>query len=471
MSEIYDLVVIGAGPGGYTAAIRAAQNGLRTAVIEQDLVGGTCLNRGCIPTKALLHAAGLYREIKNSEELGILTEGVTWDPVKLDARKNVVTGKLRDGVQALLKANGITVVDGRATIMSRDRIRVTSKEGEHEISGAKLLIAAGSVPLVPDIPGFSYPNVLTSDHFLEKFPEHISDVMIVGGGVIGVEFASILNGLDIGVTIIEAADRLLPALDRELSQNLKMIFKKRGIAIHTSARVERVEKGGKLTLHVQTKEGPKELAADLILSAIGRKAQTKDLFGPDFCPLLERGALVTDHNFMTSEEGVFAIGDVVSGSIQLAHAASAQGLYVADHICRVENRTRLDIVPSCIYTEPEIACVGLTADQAKEKGIAVLTGKYATLSHGKSMITGQERGFVKLVFNDETKALIGAQLMCARATDLISELTEAVIHGLTAEQLAAVIRPHPTFTEAVTEAAEQALGKSIHSMPVRKKKS
>ena len=462
------LVVIGAGPGGYVAAIRAAQLGLSVALIENSEVGGTCLNRGCIPTKTLLHAAQLFAQAKEFSAIGLSVEGLSYDTKKMYARKDEVVAQLRSGIEQLLKANKIELLHGTATITKPHLVTLAGKDSNREITAENIIIATGSVPARPPIEGLGLENVVTSDELLSHSEGVYKRLVIIGGGVIGVEFASVFGALGCEVTIIEAMDRILPTMDRELSQNLAMLLKKRGTAVHTGARVEKITKtGDTLTCTFTQKEEQHSIDADGILVAIGRRSNTQGLFGDGFIVEMNKGAIVVDKSFKTSAEGVYAIGDVLAG-VQLAHVASAQGIAAAEHIAGHTANIRQDIIPACIYTSPEIASVGITADEAKAQGIAVKTGKALMTANGKTLIESADRGFVKLVFGAENGVLLGAQLMCERATDIINELTTAVVEGLTARQLAAVIRPHPTFAEAVTEAVDDALDGAIHSTPKRR---
>lgn len=467
MDESFDLVVIGAGPGGYVAAIKAARRGMKTAVIERREVGGTCLNRGCIPTKTLMHATRLYREMTLCEQLGIFADNLSFDIEKIYARKEEVVNQLRGGVEYLLKANKVTLIQGQAVIKSSRAVEVRSGEETRLLETKNILIAAGSVPARPPIEGLNLPGVITSDELLEQTGVAYKRLIIIGGGVIGVEFATIFHALGCEVTVIEAMDRILPTMDREISQNLSMILKKRGISIYPASTVERIEEGQQgLTCHFTQKGKEMSAAAEAVLVSIGRRPNLEGLFGRDFTPELERGIVVDEH-FQTSVPGVYAIGDVIHGGVQLAHAASAQGCNAVAHMAGEHPEINLSVVPSCIYTDPEISSVGITADQAKEQGIPAITGKFAMSGLGKSVIEHQERSFIKLVFHENTRVLLGAQLMCARATDLVSELATAIANKLTVEQLASVIRPHPTFTEGVTEAVEDVDGKAVHVVPRR----
>lgn len=461
----YPLIIIGAGPGGYEAAIRAAQLGLKPALIEARQVGGTCLNRGCIPTKALLHAAQLYREAKHFDSIGLHIEGCSFDISKVHQRKNEVLNQLRSGIEQLIKANKIDLYRGTGTITGPHSVQVVSEEGQEELSAENILIAAGSKPARPPIPGLDLPNVVTSDELLFLEDRIYQNLVIIGGGVIGVEFASVYSAFGCNVTIVEAMDRILPTMDREISQNLAMILKKRGVKIHTCAMVEKLEQSEQGLTCFFTEKGKAQTAeADGVLVSIGRRPNTEGLFQEGFSVEMQKGRIITDSNFQTSVPSIRAIGDVTS-LIQLAHVASAQGICAVERIAGKEPSICLDAVPGCVYTDPEIASVGITEEEAKTQGIPLRKGKFIMSGNGKTLIEQGERGFIKLLFHGETDVLLGAQLMCARATDLISELSTAIVNRLTAGQLASVIRPHPTFTEAVTEAVEDAHGRAIHLSP------
>lgn len=464
MEQQYNLVVIGAGPGGYVAAIKAAQLGMKVAVVENREVGGTCLNRGCIPTKTLMHSAHLYHEVKNFEAVGLKVEGLSYDIKKIHERKEEVVDKLRTGISQLFKANKIDFISGTATITDKDTILVQKDEEKTEVKTEKILIATGSKPAKPPIEGLTLPNVVTSDEMLSMSDKVYNKLLIIGGGVIGVEFATVYNSLGCEVVIVEAMDRILPTMDKEISQSMAMSLKKKGIKIHTSAMVEKISEENGLTCYYTEKGKAQTETADGILVSIGRRANTENLFEDGFDIEMERGCVVVNEKFQTSVEGIYAIGDVIKG-IQLAHVASAEGIVAVENMVGKEPSIDLKVVPSCIYTNPEISSVGITADEAKAKGIKVKTGKFIMSANGKSLIAMDERGFIKVVFDEETDVILGAQLMCARATDLISEFTTAIVNKLTSEQLSSVIRPHPTYVEAVTEAIESANGCSIHTAP------
>ena len=469
MNPHYDLIIIGAGPGGYTASIAAAQHGMKTALVEARKTGGTCLNRGCIPTKTLLHSANLYREMKNGENLGIFAEKLSYDLGAMYNRRDEVVSELRGGIEALILANKVDLYFAQAKVLSSNRVSLASQEECFELETDRVLLAVGSSPVLPPIEGVKLPGVVTSDELLEGQAIDYKSLVIIGGGVIGVEFASIFSALGCEVSILEAAERIVPTLDREISQNLSMILKRRGVTIHCSCLVKRISEGPDgLCCHFIGKGGSAEIKAQGVLVSVGRKPNTTGLFGGDINILQQRGIVVNEH-FETSEKGIYAIGDAVEGSTALAHAASAEAHNVIAEMLGEKPPVNLSVVPACIFTSPEIASVGLTAEQAKTSGIEVKTGKYAMSGNGKTVIEQQERSFIKLTFDANTNIILGAQLMCARASDLISELSSAIVNRLTVQQLLAVIRPHPTFTEAVTEALEDTEDCAVHIMPKAKR--
>lgn len=468
MGQHYDVMVIGAGPGGYVAAIRAAKLGLHVAVVEEDRAGGTCLNRGCIPAKAMIHAAETYRSAREADQFGVETGRVSFDYGKILAYKEETTDALVQGVEQLLAGNGVDRLAGKGTLLAGKKVRVTTEEKEEVYAADHIILAAGSKPLLLPIPGMDLPGVLTSDGLfrLQECPESLA---IIGGGVISVEFATAFAGLGTKVTILEALPRLVPNLDKEISQNLKMILKKRGVDIHTSASVQEVaEEDGRYVLRFTEKEKEQEVSARYVLCAVGRVPNTEGLFAEDALPDMERGRVLVDEKFETSIPGVYAIGDLIFG-MQLAHTASAQGTVVAEHLAGRSASVDLSVVPSCVYTDPEIASVGLTEEAAKEQGIPVRVGKFIMSANGKSLISREERGFVKILAAEESGVILGAQMMCARATDMIGELATAVANGLTAKQLLRGMRAHPTYNEGVGEALEELEGGAVHVMPRRKR--
>lgn len=505
----YEVVVIGAGPGGYVAAIKATQLGLDVAVVEQGDIGGTCLNRGCIPTKTLLHTAELYEEMERASMFGISVGEPSLDFDTLRSRKEEVCTNLREGVEQLLTANGVHIIRGRARVLSSTQVEVelsceVGPEGDassfERVKGAgepvgqdtsdaqdetliittkNIIIASGTSPLIPQIEGADLPGVYTSDSLLAEVPS-VKRLAVIGGGVIGMEFASVYTSFGSEVTVLVTSDYALRSLDRELGQSLSMEFKKKGAQVITRAVLTKIETVGEgavqgqetaqdcsstpLCLTYTVKDEEKTLDVDAVLLAKGRATELDGLFSSDLQPQIERGKIVVDEYMRTSVEGVYAIGDITDAGPELAHAASAEGIIAASHIAGEACTRRLDLVPNCIYTSPEIACVGLSEAEAKQQGLTVKTAKFPLAGNGKTLITAQGRSFIKIV-TDEAEHVLGAQLMCARATDIIGELALGIAAGMTVSEMLEVVRPHPTFEEAVGEALELIEGNAIHSMP------
>ena len=451
----YQLIVIGAGPGGYTAALQAAKRGLRTAVVERREVGGTCLNRGCIPTKTLLHASQVYFDAKHSAPIGVHVGEISVDLGEMFAYKRKVSAQLREGIETLLAKAKVDVLAGTAVISAPGTVVVTGTDGESTTYTADHILAGtGSVPLCPPIPGLDLPGVLTSDQLLEGTDALYDSIVIMGGGVIGVEFATFYNNLGRQVTLVEGASRLLPIMDKELGQNLGQLLKKRGVEVLTSAMVQRVEQGENgLVVTVEQKGKEKQVAGQVVLCAIGRVPAWEGLFVPELTPEQVGKRLKVDETYQTSIPTVYAIGDL-SAEIPLAHVASAQAVACVNLLCGEDAQTDLNVVPSCIYSSPEIAVVGLTEAEAKEQGIDAVTGKCIMFRNARTMIEDPGRCFMKLVADKESHEILGAQLMCQHASDMISQISEAMVNHLTAEQMLRTMRPHPSFEEAMLEALE-----------------
>ena len=456
MSEFqYDLVIIGAGPGGYEAAYEAADFGMKVALVEKDLVGGTCLNRGCVPTKTMMHSSDAYRIATRSANIGVTAEGVKADLNRIIDRKCEVSETLRDGIMFLLKKKKVDFVAGTAKVTDGHTVEISGNDEVSELTAANIMIATGSEPATPPIPGADLPGVLDSTGLLELRGEIMKDFVIIGGGVIGIEFATIYSDLGTNVTVVEAMDRLLPNMDKELGRSLKMNFKNRGIDTHTNAMVEKIEeRNGRLVCFYKEKDKVQEVEADHILVCTGRRPVTKGVFSAELEEKLlgARGFLQVDDCYRTEIPSIYGIGDAIGGTM-LAHTATAEGRNAVAIMNGKEPEINMNVVAGCIYTSPEIASVGLTQDKAKEAGIDVITKKFPTSANGKTIIEELDRGFIKLVASKEDHTLLGAQLMCGRATDIIGELAVAIANGLTIDEVANTIHPHPTFVEAVCEAA------------------
>ena len=451
----YQLIVIGAGPGGYTAALRAAALGLHTAVVECREVGGTCLNRGCIPTKTLLHASQVYRDAVDGASMGVHAAGATFDMGEIFAYKRGVSEKLRSGIHGLLKSAKVDLIEGVGRIAAPGEVDVTAADGTvNRYTTERILIATGSVNVRPPIPGLDLPGVMTSDELLEGCDRLYDSLIIIGGGVIGVEFATFYRNLGCAVTLVEGMDRLLPNMDRELGQNLQQIMKKQGVEVLTNAMVQSLEETENgLAVHVVQKGAEKTVAGEKVLCAIGRRAYWDGVFADGLTPEVRGKSLQVDENFQTSIPGVYAIGDA-SSAVQLAHVAAAQGTACVERMCGVQDHIDLNVIPSCIYSAPEIAVVGITEAEAKEQGIPAVVGKCAMFGNARTVIEDPGRCFMKIVAHAETHEILGASLMCQHASDMISQISAAMVNRQTAEDLRRVMRPHPSFEEAMTEALD-----------------
>lgn len=430
----YDLAIIGGGPGGYTAAEKAAHKGLSVVLFEKNELGGTCLNRGCIPTKALLHGAHT---------------GETFSD--LHDRKNAVVETLRSGIEGLMKKAKVTVVTGEAFVEEAGKISCNE-----EIYEAKnIIIAAGAAPSVPPIPGADREGVYTSDDLLEGGGKNLQSLIIIGGGVIGVEIGTFYASIGTQVTILEVMDHILPQMSKEIAQRAGMVLKKNSVEVFEKVQVKEITgEPGYMTVSYVNKKGEDiNVTADGILMATGRRSVAETIFKKEIGLEFERGAIVANEVGETAVKGIYVIGDAKARNIQLAHVAEAQAKNAVSAICGEEPIIDMNTVPSCIYTNPEIATVGMTEEDAKEAGLDARAVKIPTGTNGKCLIEGAESGFVKLVIG-EGDVILGAQLICPRATDLIAELTLAVSHGMTTKDIASVIHPHPTFSEMILAAAE-----------------
>ncbi|MBR4461318.1 MAG: dihydrolipoyl dehydrogenase [Erysipelotrichaceae bacterium] len=442
----YDVAIIGGGPGGYTAANKAAASGLKTILFERNKLGGTCLNRGCIPMKSLISSAETFKKMKEAEIYGIHCSSIGYVYADILKRKNEVTDTLREGIQKSLQKNKVEIVFGEAKLLNAHHVSCEGNEYEAE----NIILATGSVVAKPPIEGIEF--CITSDDILEGNHPLPESLVIIGGGVIGVEIADALSSLGCKITIIEMFDHLLPNLDKELGQRLAMFFKKKEIEVICSAQVRKISSEDQMKQVTYTdKKGEEQcISARQVLIVTGRKANVSLL--EDAGLEINRG-IVADENGRTNIPNIYVIGDARSGNIQLAHVAEAQGENVVDLLLGKEPSHDPSVIPSGIYTEPEIAAVGISEQQAKDAGISYATRKYLTGANGKSLIENSESGFVKLIV-DENETIIGGQLVCMHATELIAELAIAVQKKMTISQFAEVVHPHPTISEMLWDVAK-----------------
>jgi dihydrolipoamide dehydrogenase len=457
------VAVIGGGPGGYVAAIRAAQLGGKVTLIEKNRMGGTCLNVGCIPTKSILHSAELLSEVKHASDSGILVkvEGFDWE--KVQKKKAGVVEKLVGGVTGLMKANGVTVISGTAEFTGRNTLSVAKADGTKEtLNPDRIIIAAGSEPVVPPIPGLKdNPACMDSTGALslDKVPK---TMLVIGGGVIGIELAVAYNQFGTSVTIVEAMPKLLPMMDGELTAILRKRLEKDGIKILTSTKVLSVEKSNAgAAVSVEFEGKTQVFEAEKVLVATGRRASTADLKLDAAGIANERGKITVNDKMETNVPNVYAIGDCL-GKVMLAHVASAQGEIAAENAlgenALYDGRTN----PSCVYTNPEFAGAGLTEEQAKEKGVEYTVGKFPFAANGKGLIANGGEGVVKFIVGKEYKEILGVHILGPRATDLIAECALSIGMEATIDDLVSTIHAHPTLAEAVREAALAADKRAIH---------
>lgn len=459
MDHEFDVAVLGGGPGGYECAIRCAQLGLRTALVEARELGGTCLNRGCIPTKALLHGAEIYAEAKAGSEFGLILDGLTLKYDKLAAYKDEKVKKLVRGIEALEKAHGVKVVRGFGRLTGPNRMDV----GGRTIRYDKLILAMGSAPAKPPVKGVE--TAFTSDDVLSA-TQIPSGAIIIGGGVIGIEFATLFASLGKKVTVIEMMPDILPGCIPEITSKLKTLLKKKGVEFILGAKVVEVVKGRSVKFEKDGRQD--ECASSVVIVCAGRKPMTRDC-GLETIGLEtdRRGFIEVDDHLRTAVKDVYAIGDI-TGKIQLAHVASAQGMAAAANCAGKNAAMRYDRVPSCIYTSPEIAWVGMSEEAAKAAGHEVAVGSFNVAANGRSMVMNETTGLIKLISDRADGKVLGCQIMAPRATDMIAEIAAVLEMGGTVEQLANVIHPHPTVSEIIAEAAHDVEGLCVNAMPRKK---
>ena len=455
-----NICILGGGPAGYVAAIRAAQLGAEVILVEEKELGGVCLNVGCIPTKALLSTADTASTIKRSKEFGIESriEDISWNTAV--GRMNRVVKNLTTGVGQLLDAKGVTILKGRGTITADKKLMVQTSEEVVEVSWEKLIVTTGAVPLIPSIKGIDLEGVLTSTEALhmDSLPLQI---VIIGAGVIGLEFASMFAAMGVKITVIELMDRILPEEDAEIASELLKIMKRQGISIKLSANVKEIQKTED-GLAVTYSVGEKELvqSCEKVLVAVGRKLNTDSFQN---LPLhIENNAIVVNESMETSIKGVYAAGDIIGGKL-LAHLAFMEGKTAAQNALGIRSKVNYKAVPSCIYTNPEAASVGMTQEAAENAGISVKVGRFNFRNNGRAQTLGDREGFVKVVA-DQDNIIIGAQILGVHASEMISELTLAITLKAKADDIADMIHPHPSLSEAIWEACADLLGRAIHKL-------
>ena len=459
----YDLVIIGAGPGGYVAALKAAHMGARVCLVEREEVGGTCLNRGCIPTKTLIASAELLGKIGKSNEFGIKTRGVSFDLPQMMQRKREIVSRQVQGIRHLLQNNGIELAEGRGKLLSPNLVEI-SQNGKKlgEVEASRVIVATGSEPAKTPLFPVDGKNVLTSNEALE-IEDVPKNLIIVGGGVIGCEFAGLFSEMGCEVSIIDILPKLLGTLsnmEARITIQLEMILKRRGIKLLLGRKIKRVvSQGGRVSVSM---EDGSELKAEEVLVCIGRHLNSQGIGLEDLGVEMERREIVVNRQMETNVGGIYAIGDV-TGQMQLAHAASAQGIVAVENC--LGNRTFLDYqtIPNCIFTTPEIACVGLDREGAKKAGYEVKVGRFNFALSGKAQIMGEAEGVVMIVAEDKTFRVLGMHILGPRASDLIHEGVLAISQGLTTVDIAQTIHAHPTLSEILCEAARTVHDKAIHS--------
>ena len=459
----YDLVIIGSGPGGYVAAIRAAQLGFTTAIIEKySTLGGTCLNVGCIPSKALLDSSEHFYNAKHTfAEHGINMTGLKSDLKQMVKRKTDVVDQTCSGVEFLMKKNKITVLTGVGSFVDAKTVKVTDSEGKETTIGAKnVIIATGSKPITPASMNYDRNRVITSTEALkiEKLPKRM---VVVGGGVIGLELGSVYARLGTEVEVVEFQDRIIAGMDKDCSKELMRSLKKIGVKFHLKHKVTDVQAtktAATVTIQKRDSEETSEIKADYCLIAIGRRPYTSGLGLENIgVELDERGRVKTNHNLETNIPGVFAIGDVVAGAM-LAHKAEDEGVYVAEYLAGQKPHIDYNLIPGVVYTWPEVSSVGKTEDELKESGVAYKVGKFPFKALGRARASMDTEGMIKVLADKETDELLGVHMVGARVADVIMEAVALMEFRASAEDMARICHPHPTYTEAVKEAAMAATG-------------
>ena len=461
----FDVLILGSGPGGYVAAIRAGQLGLKTALVEKDdKLGGTCLHVGCIPTKALLQNAELYTQLRNGKEYGFSCGPLSLDWEAVLARKDKIVRKHAKGIEFLLKKNKVEMIRGYGRLAGGGKVALEQPNGSRrEISARGIILATGSEARL--LPGLKADpeRVLTNREILslKKIPK---SMIIIGAGAVGVEFASIYKAFGTDVTLLEMLPRIVPLEDEEISAELGKSFRKQGIAVETGAKVEEATSSKNVKVEFTAAGRTQKLEAETLLVAVGRKPNTDDVGLEKTRAKVERGYVYTDSFLQTAEPGLYAIGDLVAGSPQLAHVASVEGLTAVHHFAGKNSRPiRYDHVPNCTYCHPEVASVGLTEAQARQKGHQVKVGKFPFAANSRATILGAHEGFVKMVADAKYGEVLGVHIIGPLATEMIAEATVALELEATAEEFMHTIHAHPTLAEAMFDAANAVYGLTINA--------
>jgi dihydrolipoamide dehydrogenase len=461
MNEI-DVVIIGGGPGGYVAAIKAAHLGLKAVLIEKNKLGGVCLNRGCIPTKALVSTAELLNQLQRAKEFGIQVKEYSFDFPAIMKRKEMIAQRLSSGVGQLMKANQIRVIQGEGNILEPGVVEVINIEGKKElIKTENIIIATGSSVMKIPIPGLENEGVIDSDGAL-SLSELPTKMIIIGGGVIGIEFAGIFKAMGVEITVVEMLPRILLPIDEEISNRLTFILKRQGIKILTNGKVEGIEKTNQnLEVLISNPEGKQRLETEKVLLAAGRVPDFGNINVQKLGIELEGRAIKVDQKMRTNIPGIYAVGDVV-GKIMLAHVAFREGIVAVENISGKEVLMDYKVVPNCVFSLPEVASVGLTEEEARKKYDQIKVSKFPYIANGKALGMGETEGMVKIIADSDTSELLGLHILGAHASDLIAEGTLALSMEATAEEIVNTIHAHPTLAETIAEAAEGIIGKPIH---------
>jgi len=455
-----DIAVIGAGIGGYVAALRARQLGASVVLIERGRIGGVCLNWGCIPTKALLRSAEVLHLAQQAAKFGVTVGDVTLDWGAAQKRKEQVVERLTGGVRFLLEKAGVDVVAGTARFASPTELEVAANGEVTQVQASRFLIATGSRPAAPPVPGLSGAGVLNSDDVV-NLADLPSSVLVIGGGPIGVEFATLFRACGVQVTLVEILSRVLPALDKDLGSQVERGLKRLKVDVLTGSRVTAVEQhGDRQAVLIETSSGQARAEVDKVIVAVGRQPNTEDV-GLDAAGVeLSKRCVKVDEHMQTTVPHIFALGDVTGGML-LAHLASEEGVVAAENALGHERAMRYDAVPSCVFSWPEVATVGLSEEQAAEKGYDVRVGRFPFRANGKALAHGDYEGLVKIVAEAEYGQVLGVHIVGPHASDLIQEATMALTLEATLDEFEATIHPHPTLTEAVAEAALAAQGRAL----------